>query len=107
MPTSLLSSPLTTPASTPKQPIEIRGDSEEMDDYSSDVQFIQEKRGDNKNPEAQLGLQEENIWEVEVEEYEVQAIIARRGGWAGKPLMYKIRWVIDYSMLSDAFLCSC
>lgn len=83
------SSPLSAPpssaykpvASTSRLPIE-----ESEEDQDSDV-----NGGDDEDGEETSGLAEG--------EFDVEAILARRGGSNGKTLMYKIRWVSCSSSL--------
>jgi hypothetical protein len=84
------SSPLSAPPSSPrKHPIAstslIPMDEESEDDVDQEMA----NTGDDADESADTSHEDSAV----AAEYEVEAIIARKGGYNGKTLMYLIRWV--------------
>lgn len=103
------SSPLSAPPSSARKPVAstsrvLLEDSEEEEEeheetVTDDNNNIAEDGDDEQNAEDSSGLAEG--------EFHVEAILARRGGYNGKRLMYKIRWVSRFTGHCMCFYWTC
>lgn len=100
------SSPLSAPPSSARKPVAstsrvLLEDSEEEEEHENTVTGGNSTNADDEDAEAEdsSGLAEG--------EFHVEAILARRGGYNGKRLMYKIRWVRGLADYKTYWLMCC
>lgn len=82
------SSPLSAPPSSTRKPVASTSRVLLEDSEEDEVDFTD--NGDDNEDGEDDGEETSGLAEGE---FDVEAILARRGGYNGKTLMYKIRWV--------------